>query len=211
MNKRILIVFLCLLLFITPAFALFPTPDVNVVAPMAREQFFKKDIILIDLSIVDHDTNASELTIDLNFSTSRTQGTGEVLLDGQNLWTNLTCDSNNLFTEKNCRYVWNTDGVSAGTYFITVQITDNNSSDFNAGALSFNINSTDVNVNISNIGGVINNIGQVVENITFGIQQQGALIGLAIGLTLAIGLFFVLIFSILEVIPRLIGKMRTLK
>ena len=212
MNKSFLLTFLILILLFNTVSAFETTPDVNIVSPMSGEQFFLKHIISINMLVQDTDTNTSEITIDLNFSTSQTQGTGTPILESQNLWSALICDSNNLFTPKNCIYVWDTTGVSAGTYFIIAEIKDANSEvDFNAGASSFTLSATEVNINLTNFGGLVNNAGQVVEQITFGVQMQGDLIGLAIGISIAVGLLIALIFSVFAVLPKLIGKVKEIR
>ncbi len=68
-----------------------------------------------------------------------------------------------------------------------------------------------VTIDLNNISDTILNATQIVEKTTEGIANQGALIGLAIGLTLAIGLLFILIFSILAIIPRLLKSVKGLR
>jgi len=230
MNKRFLPAILFLLLFSTLAFAV--APDVNVNSPQAGESYSVGTIVTIDINVWDDDTNASEMGVDLNYAIAATQGTGTSLLPaGSILWTNFTCDSNNLQRTADetvgCSYSWNTDGVNAGCkvistgtpittacdYYILVNVTDTGGgTDFNAGYSYVRLTTTEsVNVNITNIGTLINRSIQLSENVIGGVRDQGGLMGLAIGLTIAISLLITVLFLAIDVLPKITEKIRRLK
>lgn len=68
-----------------------------------------------------------------------------------------------------------------------------------------------VTVDLNNFGDMINNSASVGENVTAGVADQGDLIGLAIGLSIAIGLLFGVVLLMLGIIVTLIGKTKGLK
>ena len=58
---------------------------------------------------------------------------------------------------------------------------------------------------------MINNSSDVGENVTSGVADQGDLIGLAIGLSIAIGLLFGVVILLLGTVVMLIKKTKGLK
>ncbi len=82
--------------------------------------------------------NTFDMTIDINYSSSQTQGTGTNIINDVNLAT-LKCDSNTLSTAQECKYTWNIDLVQDGNYYILTEISDGSNTDFNAGTGDFNI------------------------------------------------------------------------
>ena len=65
-----------------------------------------------------------------------------------------------------------------------------------------------VDVNIETIGNIVNNSTFLGAEVTQGVADQGALIGLAIGLLIALGLLIVVILKILTLIPTLMSKIK---
>ena len=68
-----------------------------------------------------------------------------------------------------------------------------------------------VDVDLNNFGDMINNSASVGENVTKGVSDQGDLIGLAIGLSIAIGLLFGVVILLLATIVMLIKRTKGLK
>ena len=68
-----------------------------------------------------------------------------------------------------------------------------------------------VDVNLTKFGGMINNSSELGADVTGGVADQGDLIGLAIGLSIAIGLLFGVVLLMLGIIVTLIGKTKGLK
>ena len=62
-----------------------------------------------------------------------------------------------------------------------------------------------VDVNLSKFGGMINNSSSLGANVTEGIADQGALIGLAVGLSIALVLLFGVIFLMYRQMNKVIG------
>ena len=62
-----------------------------------------------------------------------------------------------------------------------------------------------VDVNLSKFGGMINNSSTLGAEVTGGIADQGALIGLAIGLSIALILLFGVIFLMFRQLNNIIG------
>ena len=68
-----------------------------------------------------------------------------------------------------------------------------------------------VSINLENFETTINNATTLADFVVGGVADQGELIGLAIGIALAIGLLFGLVFLVISVIPKIMGKMRTIR
>ena len=62
-----------------------------------------------------------------------------------------------------------------------------------------------VSVDLNNFGDMINNSGDIGESVTGGIADQGAIIGLAIGLSIALILLFGVIFLMFRQLNSIIG------
>ncbi len=116
------------------------SPDANVVYPENDENFNRDITPTIDVNVYvrDLDNNSFDLNIDLNYSSSQTQGTGTAIINDVNLAT-LNCDSNDLSTARYCKYNWNISSVQAGNYYILTTVNDRYNIDFNAGEKDFNI------------------------------------------------------------------------
>ena len=68
-----------------------------------------------------------------------------------------------------------------------------------------------VDVNLTKFGGMINNSSELGADVTGGVADQGDLIGLAIGLSIAIGLLFGVVLLMLGIIVTLIKKTKSMK
>jgi len=68
-----------------------------------------------------------------------------------------------------------------------------------------------VDVNLTPFGDMINNSTDLGANVTGGVADQGDLIGLAIGLSIAIGLLFGVVVLLLAFIVTLVKKTKNIK
>jgi len=68
-----------------------------------------------------------------------------------------------------------------------------------------------VDVNLDNFGSMINNSSSLGANVTSGVEGQADLIGLAIGLSIAIGLLFGVVILLLGFVITLIQKTKAVK
>ena len=68
-----------------------------------------------------------------------------------------------------------------------------------------------VDVNVEKFGNMINNSTDLGAEVTGGVADQGDLIGLAIGLSIAIGLLFGVVILLLATIVTLIKRVKGLK
>lgn len=117
------------------------SPDLNMVAPEGGT-YYSHRTIQIDMNISDADTNAPNLQLDLNYSTSSSEGTGTVIIADVNMTAanGITCDSQNFLTRTVCHYTWTVPTtVASGDYFILgrADIADDSNSDFDATNTAF--------------------------------------------------------------------------
>jgi len=63
-----------------------------------------------------------------------------------------------------------------------------------------------VTVDLNNFGDMVNNSSSLGANVTEGVALQGDLIGLAIGVTIALGLLFGLVFLLFSKVNGIIGS-----
>ena len=227
--KKILLLSLFLLFFATLVSAV---PDVNLLSPQSNESFVVGTSVTIDFNVSDNDNN--RLTLDINYSALATQGSGTVIEHDLNL-TETYCTRQDWGTGdgisgSTCAYTWDTTGVPADcytisgsgnltitacNYFILLDVNNYQSAigtDFNAGSSYIIITLTSaVNVDLNNIGSLVNNATTLGDFVMKGVKDQGGLIGLAIGLIIAIGLLITLIFSVIAIIPRLINQVKRFK
>ena len=68
-----------------------------------------------------------------------------------------------------------------------------------------------VDINLTPIGRAVNNGTQLGERIIGGVNDQGDLIGLAIGIAIAVGLLLTLIFLVLAFVPKLIKNVKGIR
>lgn len=119
------------------------TPDINILYPQNHEVFDKNTVSAIDINFLVHDPDNNSLLVDLNYSSSTSQGTGTPIITDTNTLT-LTCSTQNLAGTANCTYHFVITGVTDGNYFILGRAKDNALSDFDAGDLNFRIQTTSV-------------------------------------------------------------------
>ena len=68
-----------------------------------------------------------------------------------------------------------------------------------------------VTIELENFETSVNNATTLADFVVGGVADQGEIIGLAIGIALAVGLLFGLVFLVISVIPRIMGKIRTIR
>ena len=68
-----------------------------------------------------------------------------------------------------------------------------------------------IDVNLDNFGDMVNNSANLGAEVTGGVADQGDLIGLAIGLSIAIGLLFGVVILLLAFIVTLVKKTKNIK
>jgi len=126
-----------------------------------------------------------------------------------------------------CTYSWNTTGVPAAcsfvgggststkcSYYINVEVRDiyQAGTVYASGAATIDITTGgDVNVSLTNFQTMINNSTTLADLVMGGVADQGELIGLAIGILLAVTLLFGLVFSIINAAPRIIESVKRIK
>lgn len=140
-NKKLTIIFSFLLILGMVNAA--TISDINVTAPIATITYSHK-LIIIDFNISDIDTNAAGILLDLNYSTSATQGTGTVIVDDLNLLL-AGCSSNSL----------NTGAVQCSVTFNPINVTD--SATYTILAYAFDGNNLAAQTNFDTSGSFIFN------------------------------------------------------
>jgi len=68
-----------------------------------------------------------------------------------------------------------------------------------------------VDVNLDNFGNMINESSELGANVITGVSDQGDLIGLAIGLSIAIGMLFGVVLLLIGIIITLVRRTKGLK
>ncbi|KKN43738.1 hypothetical protein LCGC14_0700200 [marine sediment metagenome] len=116
-------------------------PDINVTSPNATGTQIKGgDVFSITFDVADADSNS--LLIDLNFSSSSTQGTGtEITNDTNTDSATITCDDSDFSNSTNCSFSWTTP-TSDANFFMLVTANDGETEAFDAGDNNFMIDST---------------------------------------------------------------------
>ncbi len=117
-------------------------PDINVTSPNATGTQIKGgDVFSITFDVQDPDTNS--LLIDLNFSSSSSQGTGTIIINDVNTDSaTITCDDSDFSNSTNCFFSWTTPTLDAN-FFMLASATDGVSAlAFDAGDNNFMIDST---------------------------------------------------------------------
>lgn len=140
------------------------SPDVNVskvegVFDTTGFPFFSYERdknLSIDFNVFDADSNG--LIVDINYSPSKTQGTGTVIVDDLNLNANpLLCNDLNFQNPTSCTWDWNIFGVSDANYFIIISITDSDLSDFNSSDSNLAVDNTapsSLSISVSSFSGI---------------------------------------------------------
>ena len=106
-------------------------PVLTVVYPNGNEYFLDPATITIDFNVSDA---YPEILIDLNYSSSNSQGTGTPLLLSESINGAII-----LCSGIECSYTWNTSGVSDGNYYILIDASDGLYNSFDASDSDFNI------------------------------------------------------------------------
>ncbi len=130
---------------------------------------------------VSHVEN-KRLTVDINFSTSSTQGTGTVIIEDLNLNSDI-CPSQVWDTNAaQCFWDWNISGVADNNYFILFKIDDGTNTDFNAMAKSLRIKSAILTARFfdENTFVPLSNISATIGGTVFNSNENGIV---SIGLT----------------------------
>jgi hypothetical protein len=103
--------------------------------------------ITIDFNIYHRD-NTHPLSIDLNYSTSTTQGGGTAIVEDLNLSSAICPDQNFADGVSECSYSWDYSLVTDGNYYILGELQETILTDFNASEDFFTV-SNDVNLRIN--------------------------------------------------------------
>lgn len=118
------------------------TPDININIPnLTGIQIKGGDVFIIDFNISDIDNNS--LLIDLNYSSTQSQGTGTVIINDVNTDSaTITCADSDFINSTNCTFSWTTPTLDAN-FFILAVASDGESVDaFDASDFNFMIDST---------------------------------------------------------------------
>ena len=112
--------------------------DANTLPPL---YYVNDSNITITFTVQDSDLGTN-LLVDLNYSSSRTQGTGTIIVKDLNLMQPGVCLSTNFVTTQTCNYDWNIRGVSDGVYYLLTKINDGTLSGTDSSDNNFGIDST---------------------------------------------------------------------
>ncbi len=119
-------------------------PVVNVISPNGSESFDNRLLSTIEVNFTVIDSDDDTLLIDLNFSTSQSQGTGTVIINDVNTTGgSVTCADADFSNTTSCTVTWNIDSVPDGQYFILLKGTDGTFSDFDTSFATFSIFTSD--------------------------------------------------------------------
>jgi len=102
--------------------------------------------VTIDFNVFNPSNN--RITIDLNYSTTTTQGTGTVIIEDLNLVSTVCPDQDWDDVASECSYSWDYSAVDDGNYRITGMSTVGTVTDFNASVADFQV-ANDVNIVVS--------------------------------------------------------------
>ena len=174
-----------------------------VTSPNGGESFDKtlfQTTIPINFQVFN--TSSNSLLIDINFSTSSTQGTGvPIITDVNTDSATIVCDDADFSDITNCSFTWDASSVAVNNYFILINASAVGIENFDASNSSFSIfGSNQVVVQLDNLGAIVNNSTRIGENIVGGVAVQGGLIGLGIGLAIAFGFIAAAIVAIVAIV-----------
>ena len=117
--------------------------DLNVNNPNGAEYIsqhaYKGDAnYTIDFNVTSSDNNF--LTVDINYSTQNTEGTGIPLVTDMNIYSSGNCDNNNFEESTNCTLDFNTAfwGIGDGNFYVLVRV-DNSTGIYNFDASDNNV------------------------------------------------------------------------
>ena len=114
-------------------------PITEIVHPNGGEIFDSTTVTNIDINFTVQDDDNNSLLVDLNFSTTSTQGTGTVIINDTNTDSaTITCDDSDFSDVTNCTFDWDITAVPDGVFFILNKVIDSdNNSDFDSSDDSF--------------------------------------------------------------------------
>lgn len=117
--------------------------------PLPVYSYIQDGNLTIDFNVLNVDFN--NLILDLNYSSTTTEGTGTVIVNDLNLSRlgasgAFNCMDTNFQNSTQCSVDWNIIGVGDGNYYLNVSVSDGSSTDFN---------SSDLNVLVDNTGPVL--------------------------------------------------------
>jgi len=113
----------------------------------------------------ENDTNAN--IIDINLSSSSTQGTGRIYYNDINLNETSNCENFD-FSSSACTFDFNTALVGDGNYYFLIDYVDNDKNTFQASSITFNADNTppsvvDVNFSLTTGFGIDNNGSAIIQ------------------------------------------------
>jgi hypothetical protein len=124
--------------------------DVNILqidstldtADLAPFSYYSDGNLTIDFNVQSPDNNS--LLVDLNYSSSSTEGTGTAIVNDLNTETAAICGDNDLVNSTACSWDFNINSalVSDGNYFILISISDGSNTDFNPSDSNFMVDNT---------------------------------------------------------------------
>ena len=209
---------IAIFLIMLASFSMALAPTVTVVHPNGGETFDKLTVSTVDINFNVIDPDSNSLLIDLNFSTSNTQGTGTVIINDVNTDSaTITCADSDFSNTTLCTFSWDISGVANATYFILSNASDGNvlTDDFDASDSSFTIITTvlptAVTIDLDNIGEIVNNSTRIGAEIVGGIADQGDIIGLGIGLAIAFGFIASAILAVFGIVFVIFNFAKKLK
>ncbi len=114
-------------------------PDASVLPTFS---YYSDGNLTIDFNVQSTDSNT--IFIDLNYSSSNTQGTGTVILEDYNAGTATVCATADLNSQTACSWDWNISSslVADGNYYILIFVDNNTATDFNASDNIFMVDNT---------------------------------------------------------------------
>lgn len=126
------------------------SPDINLLKidsyldnfSLPPFSYQRDENLTIDFNAQDADSN--NLKLDLNYSVSKNQGTGQAIVQGLDLNQlgtsgSFRCDRTDFHSSTRCSIDWNIFSVPDGNYFLLIRVSDNNSSDFDSSDNNFMI------------------------------------------------------------------------
>ena len=151
MNPKKIFPLLFSLLFITSIYSAPPTANILKIdgfpdnAPLPVFSYAKDGNLTIDFNVTDTDaSDRQKLLVDINFSTSKTPGTGGAIIADLNIFKNSSKCANTTWQQTRCRWDLNIHSVLVpdGNYYIHITITDLNSTGRDTSDNNFMVDNT---------------------------------------------------------------------
>ena len=96
---------------------------IDIIHPDGGEQFDNSFISNVDINFTLQSPDTNLLFVDLNFSTSSSQGTGNIIINDVNTDSALiTCDGVDFNNTPTCTFDWDIDLVADNNYFILLRL-----------------------------------------------------------------------------------------